>query len=199
MTCGHCEKAVASLAMEVNGVLSVKADKGRNSIEVDFEESLTDLNQIIDNINSHGGIQSKTYKMRTILSVAAAMSLTMASCSNQPEPEATTNNKELVMEQPTTMTVSIDGMTCAMGCAATIQKECSKLAGVAESKVDFASKEGSFTFDAAKLSQADLIKCIEGVNGGGAYKATVVSTGDAVPVGTEAVNEDGAMANGEHS
>jgi len=131
--------------------------------------------------------------------IVAAIGLSVAACSNQPQPEAATDNKDLVMEQPTTMTVSIEGMTCAMGCAAAIQKECGKLAGVAESKVDFDAKSGTFTYDAAKLTQADLIKCIEGVNGGGAYKATVVSAGDAVPEGTEAVNEDAAHADGAHS
>lgn len=131
--------------------------------------------------------------------IAAAIVFSVTACSNQPQPDAATDNKELVMEQPTTLTVSIEGMTCAVGCAATIQQECGKLAGVAQSKVDFDAKQGTFTYDAAKLTQADLIKCIEGVNGGGAYKATVVSAGDAVPAGTEAVNEDAAHAGGAHS
>jgi Cu+-exporting ATPase len=131
--------------------------------------------------------------------IAAAIGLSVSACSNQPQPEAATDNKDLVMEQPTTMTVSIEGMTCAVGCAATIQQECGKLAGVAVSKVDFDAKSGTFTYDAAKLTQADLIKCIEGVNGGGAYKATVLSAGDAVPAGTEAINEDAAHTQGAHS
>jgi copper chaperone CopZ len=51
------------------------------------------------------------------------------------------------LEIPTTLTVQIEGMACPQGCARPIQDKCAELAGVAESRVDFASGLGYFTFD----------------------------------------------------
>lgn len=132
-----------------------------------------------------------------IFSLAVLASLgTFVSCSNQNTNTETVANQE-PLQNPTTLTVSIDGMTCAMGCAAAIEKECAKLAGVGESKVDFGSKTGTFVYDAAKLQESDIIKCIENTNGGGAYKATVVTdTEDAEDI--EASHE-APTTHGSHS
>lgn len=81
------------------------------------------------------------------------------------------------MEQPTKLAVKIDGMMCPSGCAAAIQKECSKLAGMGESTVNYDEGKGYFTFDASKLTQADVISCIEKTNGGNHYTVTIVEEG----------------------
>lgn len=78
------------------------------------------------------------------------------------------------LEIATTLAVKIDGMACPAGCAKPIQDNCAKLTGVAESRVDFASGMGYFTYDAAKLSEDDLIACIEGTNGGEHYKVVSI-------------------------
>lgn len=78
------------------------------------------------------------------------------------------------LEVATTLAVKIDGMSCPNGCAKPIEVNCAKLVGVAESHVDFASGMGYFTYDATKLSQQDLIACIEGTNGGEHYKVVMV-------------------------
>lgn len=81
------------------------------------------------------------------------------------------------MEQPTKLAVKIDGMMCPSGCAAAIQSECSKLAGMGESTVNYNEGMGYFTFDASKLTQADVISCIEKTNGGDHYTVTIVEEG----------------------
>ncbi|MFM1874427.1 MAG: hypothetical protein RL266_164 [Bacteroidota bacterium] len=78
------------------------------------------------------------------------------------------------MEQPTTVTVKIEGMSCPSGCAAKIQEECGKLAGIGKSEVSFEEGIGYFTFDASLLSQDDILKCISNTNGGGIYTGTIV-------------------------
>jgi len=97
------------------------------------------------------------------------------------------------LEIATTLAVKIDGMACPAGCAKPIQDNCAKLTGVAESRVDFASGMGYFTYDAAKLSEQDLIACIEGTNGGEHYKVISIegenSTED--PAEDEATEETG--------
>jgi len=99
------------------------------------------------------------------------------------------------LEIPTTLAVKIEGMACPDGCAKPIASGCSKLAGIAESRVDFAEGMGYFTYDGAKLNEKDIIKCIEATNGGGIYKVTEVKlnvsktlNGDK-PTDEEAVHE----------
>ena len=93
------------------------------------------------------------------------------------------------METPTHLAVKIDGMMCPSGCAAAIQKECGKLAGMGESNVNFDEGKGYFTFDASKLTQADVISCIENTNGGDHYTVTIVEE-DAEVETDEATNEE---------
>jgi copper chaperone CopZ len=76
------------------------------------------------------------------------------------------------LETPTLLTVKIEGMACPAGCAKPIANGCAKLAGMAESRVDFAEGTGYFTYDASKLTEQDIIKCIEATNGGDHYKVT---------------------------
>lgn len=78
------------------------------------------------------------------------------------------------METPTKLAVKIDGMMCPSGCAAAIQQECGKLAGMGESTVNYDEGKGYFTFDASKLTQEDVISCIEKTNGGDHYTVTIV-------------------------
>ena len=95
------------------------------------------------------------------------------------------------MITPTTLAVKIEGMTCPAGCAAQIEKDCGKLAGVGKSEVNFAESMGYFTFDASVLSEEDILKCITGTNGGGVYSATKVDENTETEVeGDEATTEE---------
>lgn len=78
------------------------------------------------------------------------------------------------LEVAATLAVQIEGMACPQGCAKPIQDNCAKLAGMAESRVEFASGMGYFTYDATKLTEKDIIACIEGTNGGDHYKVISV-------------------------
>ena len=95
------------------------------------------------------------------------------------------------METPTKLAVKIEGMSCPAGCAAPIQEDCSKLAGVGESKVSFEDGMGYFTFDASLLSEDDILKCIANTNGGGIYSGTVVT--EDVEVETDEVTTEEAL------
>lgn len=68
--------------------------------------------------------------------------------------------------------VEIEGMTCEIGCARTIQSKLSKLDGVTYAKVDFESKKGQFTYDANKVSKSEIVKKIDGIAGGDVYSVT---------------------------
>lgn len=68
--------------------------------------------------------------------------------------------------------VEIEGMTCEIGCARTIQSKLSKVKGVTYAKVDFESKKGQFTFDTNKISENDIVTKINGIAGGDLYSVT---------------------------
>jgi len=82
------------------------------------------------------------------------------------------DKKEEVAAVYKSIEVDIEGMTCEIGCARTIQSKLSKLPGVTYSKVTFESKKGQFTFDTNKVSQEDIVNKISGIAGGDLYSVT---------------------------
>lgn len=83
--------------------------------------------------------------------------------------------------------LTIEGMTCEIGCAKLIESKIHKLEGVTFSKVYFEHKKGQFSFDSNQISKEELAKNINGIAGGDLYKVTQTlvveqfSTADAIP------------------
>ena len=71
--------------------------------------------------------------------------------------------------------VDIEGMTCEIGCARTIQSKLSKVDGVTYSKVDFESKKGVFTYDENTVKEDEIVNKINGIAGGDVYEVVSVS------------------------
>ena len=79
---------------------------------------------------------------------------------------------------PVTMAdLSIDGMTCAMGCGGTIKSALAKLPGVSGAEVNFTDAEHTnhvvVTYDPAQVSDADMVKAVQGIHDG-QYKVMAV-------------------------
>ncbi|MDB4297655.1 cation transporter [Flavobacteriaceae bacterium] len=72
-----------------------------------------------------------------------------------------------------TVSVDIKGMTCAIGCAKTIESKLLHLEGITESKVDFESGKGSFTYDANTTSKDAIVSKINGLLDGKTYSASL--------------------------
>jgi len=94
-----------------------------------------------------------------------------ASC-NETKKEASEIKTEEIAANYKTIEVEIEGMTCEIGCARTIQSKLSKVKGITSSKVDFESGKGHFTYDSNKISQNDIVKKINGIAGGDLYSVT---------------------------
>lgn len=93
------------------------------------------------------------------------------------ETEAKTEKKEVVAAlKPETASFKIDGMTCAIGCAGTIQKKLSEMNGVQKATVDFDKKEATVEFDAAVLTPEKLTKAVETTGDGETYKVSEMKT-----------------------
>ncbi|MBF6609066.1 MAG: heavy-metal-associated domain-containing protein [Flavobacterium sp.] len=91
----------------------------------------------------------------------------------------TTTANETVAVQPETASFSIEGMSCSIGCAKTIEKKLAGMDGVQRASVDFDSKMAKVEFDATKLTSEQLIEAVEAAADGKTYKvADVKSSGD---------------------
>lgn len=109
---------------------------------------------------------------RVVLMFSAFVML-LTACSQQPQTDTSEISQPKMtlaeMEMPASLTVEISGMMCPDGCAAVIQKEILAIDGISTSVVNFGSKTGTFEYDAAVISQQEIIAAIEKVNKG-AYK-----------------------------
>jgi Cu+-exporting ATPase len=115
--------------------------------------------------------------MKTSISILA-IAFMLFSCDDAKK--EVTNDKSGIEKQELaasykTIEVEIEGMTCEIGCAKTIESKLSKTKGVTYSKVNFEKKVGQFTFDENKISQKDISKKIAGIGGGALYKATKIT------------------------
>lgn len=69
-----------------------------------------------------------------------------------------------------TASFDISGMTCAMGCAKTIEENLSKMDGVQKATVDFETKTATVEYDNGKQSPEKLIEVVEKSADGKTYK-----------------------------
>ena len=90
--------------------------------------------------------------------------------------EAKADKKEVAALKPETATFKVDGMTCAIGCARTIQEKLSKMDGVQKATVDFDKKQATVEFDAAVLTPEILTKAVESTGDGETYKVSEMKT-----------------------
>ncbi len=100
--------------------------------------------------------------------------LSVVACKSDKEPEikiiesTPTINTNTTKKLDTNATYakvefSIDGMTCAMGCAKTIEKKMAKMEGVKSAKVDFDKRLAMVEYDEAKVTPTSLEETVSKV------------------------------------
>ena len=111
------------------------------------------------------------------LLVLAVAGITFASCKKEEKTTETATatetpapKKEIAAADLQTASFEIEGMTCAMGCAATIEKKLAEAEGVKEAKVDFETKTATVAFDKTVNNQETITKIVKGVADGKTYK-----------------------------
>jgi mercuric ion binding protein len=85
------------------------------------------------------------------------------------ETEAPKVKKEITAENLQTANFSVAGMTCAVGCAKTIQEELTGLDGVQTATVDFDTKLATVTFDKTVQTPESLTKVVQATGDGKSY------------------------------
>jgi mercuric ion binding protein len=89
--------------------------------------------------------------------------------------EATTVKKENIKATAAT-SFTIEGMTCAMGCAKVIEGKLAGLEGVQKATVDFDKKTAAVEYDATLQTPEELTKTVEAVADGKTYTVSNVKT-----------------------
>lgn len=103
---------------------------------------------------------------------------TIVACKQNTQPETiivetTTEQvapKEILAANLVTKTFTVEGMTCAKGCAASIQRKLAKTEGVKEANVDFETKTAVIEYDKTQLDEAKIKQIVEAVGDGTIYK-----------------------------
>ena len=99
------------------------------------------------------------------------VALLVMNCKNEANPEVKTVEAET--EASSTLNpnatyakaeFTIDGMTCAMGCAKTIEKKIAKMDGVKSATVDFDKKLATVEYDEAKVTPISLEQAVTKVS-----------------------------------
>ena len=80
--------------------------------------------------------------------------------------------KEIAAANLQTASFKVEGMTCAIGCAKTIESELSDLDGVQKATVDFDKKLATVTFDKTVQNPESLTKVVQATGDGKTYKVS---------------------------
>lgn len=117
-------------------------------------------------------------KLNSIVLLSTVILLVL-NCKNKTEAEiktvenGTTENTEAYEKQDANFQenehyaaaqFTIKGMTCAMGCAKTIEKKLAKMDGMYNAKVDFENELATVEFDAEKIDKDALISTVSSVS-----------------------------------
>ena len=113
--------------------------------------------------------------IQNILFTIAFLAITVCGCKNHLFSEKglvnyTNSDVEEVFKSPKQIIMSIEGMICAVGCAATIEKNLNKSTGIKLAKVDFETKKAVLTFDANLLTPNNITQIV--LNTGSDYFVT---------------------------
>lgn len=106
--------------------------------------------------------------------------LSLSSCKkdndNAAKKEVTIKKEIVAAIEPKKATFEIKGMTCAIGCAKTIEEKLSDMEGVQKAAVDFDKKIAVVDFDATKQTPETLTKAVESAADGKTYTVANLTT-----------------------
>ena len=120
-------------------------------------------------------------KISKILFAAAIAGLVFVGCKKaedkslevvNKEKSAPKEHKQIAAENLQTASFTIDGMTCAVGCAKTIEEELANLDGVEKATVDFDKKTATVSFDKTIQNPESLTKVVQETGDGKTYKVS---------------------------
>jgi mercuric ion binding protein len=124
-------------------------------------------------------------KFTKIVATLAIAGLILVSCKKEEDKNLANikavesspkEHKAIAAENVQTASFEIEGMTCAMGCAKTIEKELTNLDGVEKATVDFDKKTATVVFDKTVQNQENLTKVVQATGDGKTYKVSNIKS-----------------------
>lgn len=110
--------------------------------------------------------------LASLLFVGCKEKSTEVVSDSKTETDAPKVKKEIASANLQTASFNIKGMTCAIGCAKTIQEELNGLDGVQTATVDFEKESATVSFDKTVLSPDKITKVVEATADGKSYKVS---------------------------
>lgn len=123
--------------------------------------------------------------MKKLLFIAIIFTLTVA-CKQDKKSEiktvtvstAVSDDDKAVLVNYAKAEFTIEGMSCAVGCANTIEKNLNAMEGVKTATVSFEEKHATVAYDAAKVSLNDLERTVSGTGDGHTYTVLNMAKSD---------------------
>jgi copper chaperone CopZ len=114
-------------------------------------------------------------KTSTTLLWVALIGTSITACKPNSSPAAQAEVKPVVSKEIAAANLDstrfhIEGMTCAVGCAKTIETKLNETPGVQKAVVDFDKKEASVYFDKTQQNKTSLSKIVTSCADGATYK-----------------------------
>ena len=110
-----------------------------------------------------------TFLFASLLFTGCKEKTTETATTSSTETSAPKAKKEIAAANLQKASFTIEGMTCAIGCAKTIQEELSGLEGVQTATVDFEKKLATVSFDKTKQTPESLTKIVQATGDGKTY------------------------------
>ena len=110
-----------------------------------------------------------TFLFASLLFAGCKEKTTVTATTSSTETSAPKAKKEIAAANLQKASFTIEGMTCAIGCAKTIQEELSGLEGVQTATVDFEKKLATVSFDKTKQTPESLTKIVQATGDGKTY------------------------------
>lgn len=110
-----------------------------------------------------------TFLFAILLFAGCKEKTTGTATTSSTETSAPKAKKEIAAANLQKASFTIEGMTCAIGCAKTIQEELSGLEGVQTATVDFEKKLATVSFDKTKQTPESLTKIVQATGDGKTY------------------------------
>lgn len=114
-------------------------------------------------------------KVVKIICLGLLVSFFAISCKDASQSKKETVEKSVQGESLKKIEVGIEGMTCQIGCAKTIESKLSKLEGVSSVAVSFEDKLGKIVYDENKISKEEISKEITAIAGGETYTVSTIT------------------------
>ncbi len=98
-----------------------------------------------------------------------AFGISCKKSSEKTKTEQTTQKQHLKK-----IALQIEGMTCQIGCAKTIESRLSKTPGIKSAAVSFEKRLGEIIFDANQVSESEISEEISGIGDGNTYLVVAI-------------------------